>query len=449
MLLGIALDLAQQKDWSRRFVTSARDHGPLYRVRMGTKTMVIVSSPTLARSVLVEGQKNYQPGHVYERPESVYAEYADVFGRALQNATGEAWRWRRRALNPAFQPRTLVPALLHFVVDQARALSRELEDGAGRTVDVDLRMTHLTLEVIARLCFGRDPDFAELGGVQRIASHFAAMSDEFVTRARLPFLKWVPRRGRTRAAQAKRELDHWILAQIDERSHRAPADGDASQFRSLVEDMLRDGHYGRDEIADEITALLFAGHDTTAHTIAFALGLLAQHPEAREAARAEVARVLVGAFDRDSPRPITAEMTGQLPYLTAVIKETLRLYPIAWAAGISNIVDTTLGGHALPAKTDLLLLFRSINEDPVLYPEPARFRPERYLDSELPSFAFSLGAHTCIGKYLAMLEARVVLATLLARHDFRLAPGHVVETDVHATLCPRGGMPMIFSPARS
>jgi len=215
MLLGNALDLARHRDWTKQLVAWARDHGPLFRVRMGTQEMVMVSSPALARAVLVDGQHNYQPGHVYERPESAYAAYADVFGRGLQNATGEAWRWRRRALNPAFQARTLVPAILDFVVEQARTLAGELDRRAGEVVDVDARMTRLTLDVIARLCFGRAPDFAPLGGADRIALRFAVMQDEFVLRSRLPFLRWVPRPGRARATRARRDLNRWINLQVD------------------------------------------------------------------------------------------------------------------------------------------------------------------------------------------------------------------------------------------
>jgi len=147
------------------------------------------------------------------------------------------------------------------------------------------------------------------------------------------------------------------------------------------------------------------------------------------------------------------ELLGQLVYLNAVIRETLRIYPIAPGVGVTPRQNLTIAGCFIPKDCFVVLNFRAVSADPDAFPQPEKFRPERFIpghpkETTQTLLAFSLGAHQCIGKNLAYMEAKIVLATLLRKYNFKLAPGYVVDTEAHITIRPLNGMKMIVEPIK-
>jgi len=196
--------------------------------------------------------------------------------------------------------------------------------------------------------------------------------------------------------------------------------------------------------------LLLAGEDTTSNTIAWALHLLSQHPEVARAARAEALDALGGQSDGTAPSRVITDFEGtrSLPLIEGIVLEALRLKPVAPLNMFTALRDTELMGTRIPARTLVCILKRPPATDPAAYGDPMSFRPQRWLAGEGASgtdsvsggarrafMPFGGGPRFCPGRYLALLEAKMVLATTL------------VSFDIHATSEPvRELMSMTMQP---
>jgi cytochrome P450 len=186
--------------------------------------------------------------------------------------------------------------------------------------------------------------------------------------------------------------------------------------------------------------MLLAAHETTANAMAFSLGLLARHPSVLRRLRQEVTAVL-------GDGPATAASLDKMPLLEAVVREAMRLYPPAWILSRSAEQDTTVAGQAIPKGSVLFVPIYGVHRVPSVWEDPEAFDPERWLDGRgerarkqnmyLP---FGMGQRRCVGEHLAMLEARLVLATLVRKMHLALVPGQTLEAEVSVTLRPRGGL---------
>lgn len=190
------------------------------------------------------------------------------------------------------------------------------------------------------------------------------------------------------------------------------------------------------ELRDNLLAFIVAGHETTALALAWSLYLLAFDPGAQARARAEVAEVL---GDRTVATP--ADL-ARLPFLRAVIDETMRLYPpAAFIARTAQAEDRICGRVVHPGDT-MMLPFYALHRHRLYWEEPDAFRPDRFLDRKPARFTylpFSDGPRICIGAGFALMEAQIVLATLLRRFSFE-AVGQVPKPRLVITLRPEGGV---------
>ena len=184
--------------------------------------------------------------------------------------------------------------------------------------------------------------------------------------------------------------------------------------------------------------LLVGGHETTATSLAWALACALQNPGTIEQMRDEVDRVFCDGFDPTKVK--------QLSYIAAVANESMRLFPIATAVTRILKRERTFCGYTLPAGTRIAPCIYLTQRDARLWPEPERFRPERFLDgkaSVYEFFPFGAGVWRCLGAQFAEYEMRVVLARIVARVDLTLAPGVAVKPQQRGfTVAPSNGVPV-------
>jgi cytochrome P450 len=195
-----------------------------------------------------------------------------------------------------------------------------------------------------------------------------------------------------------------------------------------------------DEVHDELITLLVAGHETTATSLTWALrwvlpnrGLLARLRDEIASAEGDPARI------------------AKLELLDATVKETLRLQPIVPIVGRVLQQPTRLGGHDLPTGTLVAPAIYLVHQRSSLYPEPRRFRPERFLavkPGPAEWLPFGGGLRRCIGAAFALYEMKMVLASLLPRVDARLADDRVRMSRRGITLAPSGGLPIVVTARR-
>lgn len=232
----------------------------------------------------------------------------------------------------------------------------------------------------------------------------------------------------------QRQIGELIYAEIRDRRNQNNVPG--SDILSLL--MSARDEAGQPmtdaELHDELITLLIAGHETTASAIAWALYWIHRHPQVGEKLLAELSHL------GKAPDPIAVV---QLPYLTAVCNETLRLSPVATLTVPREVKDPVeLMGYQLESGTRLYGCIYLTHQRPDLYPDPKLFRPERFLErmfSPYEFLPFGGGVRRCIGEALALFEMKLVIATLLSHYRLAMAD--------HAPEYPqRRGV--VFTPAK-
>ncbi|MBC8098233.1 MAG: cytochrome P450, partial [Armatimonadetes bacterium] len=193
-------------------------------------------------------------------------------------------------------------------------------------------------------------------------------------------------------------------------------------------------------IRDQLMTMLVAGHDTTTAMLAWAFYLLGEHPDAVTQAQAEIDAVLGDSVP-------DAENTQLLPYLNALINETMRLYPPLHFGSRLAAADLEFNGYPIPKGTRVLYSIFLTHRHPDLWQQPDAFIPERWVSpvkAERPYYAyvpFGGGARMCIGAAFAQVEVRIVLARVL--QGFNLAKrGGAAHMHMGVTIEPRPGVPM-------
>ena len=250
----------------------------------------------------------------------------------------------------------------------------------------------------------------------------------------------MPTPQKFRADRAVRELDRIVYGMINERRASGEDKGDLLSMLLLAED--EDGSRMSDKQArDEAVTLFLAGHETTANALNWTWYLLAQHPEVEAKLHDELDTVLAG-------QPPTLDDLKRLPYTEMVMKESMRLYPPAWSFSREALEDIQLGDYTVPKGSVVAILGYLTHRDPRWWDAPEAFMPERFSEeneANIPRYVyipFGGGPRICIGNSFAMMEARLLLATIASRYRLALSPGQKVEPQPLITLNPKNGLPM-------
>jgi cytochrome P450 len=409
-LLGNALQIDRERmhqtveGWSRTY-------GDAYRFRLGPRQIVVLSNPETIATALRDRPDGFQ------RTTRMSRIAKDMGFNGVFSATGEAWRKQRPMVMAGFDPgriKSYFPGLVKVTERFERRWQRAAAAGAAIELQADLM--RYTVDVTAGLAFGSDINTIESDD-DVIQRHLDKVLPALFRRlfSPLPYWRWLGRitdRSLPGHLEALREAVQGFIAQARARMAADPAR--RAEPTNLIEAMIaaRDAEgSGLDDgdVAGNVLTMLLAGEDTTANTLAWMIYLLSRHPEALRRAREEV-----GGKDFRS-----YENVASMPYLEACINETMRLKPVAPFLMLEPIRDTKLGGLELPAGTLVMLLMRAGPTDERRFPDAQAFDPARWLSGasasspKRVSMPFGAGPRLCPGRYLAILEMKMVMAMLL------------------------------------
>jgi cytochrome P450 len=196
-------------------------------------------------------------------------------------------------------------------------------------------------------------------------------------------------------------------------------------------------------LRDEMMTFLFAGHETTATALTFTWFLLAQHPAVERRLIAELEEVLTADH-------ATFEDLPELAYTEQVIQEAMRLYPPVPSIPRETTQPLELGGYTLPEEATVAPMQWTIHRDDRFWEDPLAFRPDRFAgDDDRPQFVyfpFGGGPRRCIGQQFAIVEAKLILATLARQYHLELVSESDVDLSVSITTRPLNPIRMRIEP---
>ncbi|GAA1401835.1 hypothetical protein GCM10009639_44640 [Kitasatospora putterlickiae] len=435
------------------FLGSLSRHGSVVRIRLGPRTVCVVTDAGLVHTLLVALAHDCPRGAVQDTLKT-------AFGDGLLMSEGRAHRDRRRIIQPSFGPDRMAEylAVMHQVTEERARRWRP-----GQILDVAKEMNHLALEIVTRALFDARlsedatvafhralPDMVKGQIVQSLYPHRAF--------ARLPLP--VNRRFDAAVRVLNEVVDQAVNGTAPDGG--CPVTGSGARRGTTLPALLRaavDPATGRplteDDVRSEAITMFGAGTETVSTTLTWLIDELVRHPGVE-------ARVLA-ELDEHLPAGTvpTPEALARLGYTRAVTQEVVRLHaPNAFLMRTAR-VPVHLGPYLIPAGTELLYSLTAIHRDPALYPEPTRFHPGRWYGADRAQgpaggtgaarqafLPFGAGKHKCIGEAFAWAELTVAAAAILRRWRPTAVPGararEVVWTTVQAQglrvrLTPRGG----------
>jgi cytochrome P450 len=380
--------------------------GPVTRFSLGPKWLmppiVLATSPQGIRDIM-----SAQDGSV-DKTSPVASELRRLLGANLFVLPHQEWLPRRRTLQPVFT-RQRVNQFGGHMAEAAEMVAASWHDGAEINLDAECRT--LSLRALGRSVLGLDLDERADAVAEplRIATGYA------VGRALRPVRapNWMPTPGRQRARRAAATLRQ-LAGEIVQACHTDPT-LDAPLVQALI--AATDPDTGQplsdNDIRDEIIIFMFAGHNTTATTLTYALWALGRHQNLQDRVATEAAQL--------GDRQLTPDDLPHLGYTTQVVKESLRLCPPGATGTRMATQDIEVAGYRVQAGTMLAFGRMAVQRDPSYWDDPLTFDPDRFSPENSKHhdrwqyLPFGGGPRSCIGDHFAMLEGTLAIATIIRR----------------------------------
>ncbi|KAA6212017.1 cytochrome P450 [Streptomyces albofaciens JCM 4342] len=418
-VLGHARQLLRQP---LAFVSSLPAQGRLVEIRVGTAAVLVVCGPGEVRHMLLDDRAFDRGGLLFDRARV-------VLGEGLGTCPRAAHRRRRRLAQPAFRARRMAD-YARVMTDQITRVTQAWQE--GRELDVLAQTQEVAARTVVAVMVSACEEDTALGLIEDCN----VVSRGIFRRLFLPpVLGGLPLPGNRRYRAARQRIAVAMARMISD--YRTGGDDRGVLLSALLAAGDADSEGLSDlEITDELKVFFFAGMETTAAALAWALYLVSRHPSAMRRLEAEVDEVLEG-------RPAAFEDLPRLVFTGQVLAETLRLYPPAWLTTRVAMADTVLAGCHVPAGITLAYSPYLMHRLPELHDEPQRFLPERWANGfdwrRAPGMLpFGAGAHQCIGDGFAVTEATLALATITARWRLEAVPGRTVRPAPSSVLNPNG-----------
>ena len=424
-LLGNALQIDSTRlhliaeQWSRTY-------GEMYGLSIGGRRFLVLTNPETIAGVLRDRPDGFQRS---TRLNMIAREMG--FG-GLFSSNGERWRRQRPMVMAAFDP-AHIKSYFEALVKVTERFARRWQRAAAQATLIDLQadLMRYTVDVTAGLAFGTDINTLESDD-DVIQNHLNKVFPAVFKRIVAPFVYWrwfkLPAdRELGRSLHVIRQAVESFITQARSRIEREPAR--RTQPTNLIEAMIaaRDTEgSGLDDtdVAGNVLTMLLAGEDTTANTLAWTIYLLSRNPQALERARKEVRGVL-GA----ERVPRHYDQLAALPYVEACAHECMRLKPVAPLIMNEAVRDSVVAGVEVRKGEFVMCLMRLGATDARHFPQPQDYDPARWLadpagvkaasSAKRVSMPFGAGPRLCPGRYLALLEMKMVLAMLLAGFEIQ------------------------------
>jgi cytochrome P450 len=408
----------------------SRQYGDITHYSLGPLHVYQLSHPDFARQILIE-----QPDKFY-KPRLLKRAFRPFAGDGLLTSDGALWKQQRKLMQPAFhhvQLMTYGAIMVKHTVQMIDLLEN------GKVLEIQAEMAKLTLAIVVDSLFTGDVtrEAEEIGRL--MSAVLDAANERLNSILRMP--SWMPTGRNRHEKRALARLDQILQPLITARRASHENSTDLLSILLTATDEESGVQMSDRQLRDEMMTLFLAGHETTATALTWTWYLLSQHPEVQTKLLREVDEVLRGRT------PAAADLPS-LPYTEMVVREALRLYPPAPGFAREPVEDVNIGGYDVPKGSLVTVNTYALHRDSRFFDNPEQFDPERFArgwEERVPRYAylpFGGGPRVCIGNGFAMMEARLILATMAQRCKLLLEPHqHVVPIQL-VTVRPRDGVRM-------
>jgi cytochrome P450 len=404
-------------------------YGDLVHYKQGGRHIFQCNHPALVGELLARDSRYHHRSLVIQKAKM-------VLGDGLLASEEPLHLRQRRLAQPAFH-RDRISAYGAVIGQYAKEATADWQSGDTRNLHED--MQRLSLRIIGKTLFD-----SELESVNVLISRALDAFMVFSPLVFLPaadFLLSLPLPQVLRIKRSRRQVDEIVQAIITKRRSEGSDHGDLLSMLLHAQDT--DGGTGGmsdEQVRDETVNALLAGNETIANGVAFALWLIAMHPDAQRNLQEEARERLKG-------RAATAEDYEFLPFTRACLAEAMRLYPPVWSLARTAIKEYEWRGFHVPRGSLLLTAQWVIHRDDRFFAHPEKFMPERFLQSNSGDqanfrytyFPFGGGSRQCIGEGLAWMEGVLILATIFGAWRLTVPLGALApKLDPKISLRPQG-----------
>lgn len=383
---------------------SVRIYGDTYSVVAGLKSrMMLTQNPEFIDYILRKNQKNYY------KSKWVTEKLARFIGNGLLTSNGAYWLRQRRLIQPGFH---------HQKIQGLHNIMKETIDEFLRGFPVDQKVdvfpltNRLAFDVVMNTLFDVELPPAV---IEELGRAIGEIQEFVIADIRQPWKSWwFELSGQVARNKEKSKRTRAILGKVMQERKSA-----GIKYNDLL-DMLLDARYedtgegmSENQVLDEILILFIAGHETTGNALAWTLYLLATHPTVLHKLR-------------DVTRGLAISETVSHPYIIAVINESMRLYPPAWAFDRVSLEDDSFGEYSYPGGTIIALFIYGLHRDEKYWEDPLSFNPDRFISDHSKDigkvfFPFGGGPRLCIGNSFAMNEMALFLQAFVSQFDLAAA----------------------------
>jgi cytochrome P450 len=372
----------------------------------------MLADPAGYKRVMLDNLSNYPKSEIMRRM------LRPAIGESLFNADGPEWKWQRQAVAPVFTHRNVVALAPAMSATAARAMERLPRTGRAEMVS---EMLTATFDVICDVALSGREHFDQYAFGHAITRYFQTAGRTSL----LDFLgvpEWFPRPGELIAGAAVRTMHGMVAEAIAARRKEVAMKNEKGPADDLLDRMLsaEDPETGRrmtpENLVHNMQFFIVAGHETTALAISWALYLLANSPatqiQARDEARAQLKGRVAEAGDLDA-----------MPFINQVLEEAMRLYPPVGLLARHVVARDELCGRTINPNDILFLPIWALHRHEMLWENPELFDPNRFAPGtsrdRYQYLPFGAGPRVCVGANFAMMQAGIILSTLV--QNFRFA----------------------------
>lgn len=388
-----------------------KEYGDVSRTRIVNADWYFVYDPEIIHEI------NVRQAKIFVKPKLAKMIWSLFLGpTSILTAQAEPWDRLHEMIKPGFH-RFRIDAYAPIMVEYIQRMIRPYKQGEIRDFREDINNS--ALEIVGKTLFDTDMG----GDTNTVFDAMHNISEMLVEHINLPLPtpRWWPSPGNRRKVGAIEALESIITRLVAERKSEGADKGDLLSTVVFAKDE-QGVELNAQEVRDQMMTLIFAGHETTAHTLTWAYYLLAKNPDKAEKLYQEVKSVV-------GDRPLEVGDLDKLTYLGQVIKEVLRLNPAVWTYMRAPTEEVVIKGYRFPKESYIFISQYVLGRDERFHPNPLVFEPERWTreyERNLPKGSyvpFAAGPRVCLGQGFAQMEMKLVLGTLIQNVVPKLAPG--------------------------